>query len=581
MINKNRYFFRLFLSYVVVILVLTVTLLLVSFRIIRKNYIDTLTSNLVHLNYTIEENLGDIRTRRDYSQLDSLIKDLGRRISTRITIVDPAGVVVADSENDPLNMENHGDREEIQAAYDRTVGRSIRFSTTMKKKMLYVATPIIAGDRVIAVARTSLYLSNVEDLLNTLRFRIIYITAVLIIMVLVGVLIYSNNMYRPVRELVDAAAKISQSDFNIRVKIHHKSVFRYLANAFNLMTETLQRSFAEISLQRDQLRTIIAAVPSDLFVIDQSGKIILTNQPGDSPEEPMNVDKQNYRKVFQDRVLQKFIEDAIKSGRDLNTEITLGQKTYLGSVCKIGASQNTLLILHEITDIKNLQLYKKDFIANVSHELRTPLTAIKGFVETLQKDFSEDHRRYLDIIGRHTDRLINIVNDLLLLNEIEETAQLEIEEIEPMKIRDDLTKLFEDKLKQKRLHLLWEIPTDIPPLPADRFKLEQVFINLLDNAIKYTESGEIRVNFQADNADMMITVEDTGIGIPADQLSRIFERFYTVDKSHSRRLGGTGLGLSIAKHIVLLHNGSITVASERHKGTKFTIWLPLIRSDDR
>lgn len=578
MINKKRYFFTLFLSYVIVILVLTATLLAVSFGIIRKNYIDTLTSNLVHLNYTIEQSINVSGTVSDYSRLDGFIKELGHRINTRITMIDPEGVVLADSENDPKEMENHGDREEIRAAYNRKVGRNIRFSTTMKKKMLYVATPIIAGDRVIAVARTSLYLSDVENLLSTLRFRIFYITALLLIMVLIGVLIYSNKMYRPVRELVAAAEKISRNDFNVRVKIEPKSVFRYLAIAFNLMTETLQKTFAEISLQRDQLQTIIAAVPSDLYVIERNGQVILTNQKNDLPVGQPDAGDRHYRKVFQDRALQKFIDDAIKSGAELNEEIMLGQKTCLCSISRIGTTENTLLILHDITDIKNLQLYKKDFIANVSHELRTPLTAIKGFVETLQEDFTSTNKRYLDIINRHTDRLINIVNDLLILNEIEDTTQLEIEEIEPVKIRADLTKLFEDKLKQKGLRLFWEIPAEIPNLSADRFKLEQVFINLLDNAIKYTESGEIRVVFQQDGAEMVIEIEDTGIGIPADQLSRVFERFYTVDKSHSRRLGGTGLGLSIAKHIVLLHNGSINIASERHRGTKFTIRLPLKRS---
>lgn len=574
MINKNRYFIKLFGSYVIVILILSVLLLLISFRKVEDHYIDTLTNDLVHLNYAIEGQVQKFYCKSQYAELDNYVKELGKRISTRITVIDTGGNVLADSEKDPALMENHGHRGEIRDAYNGAVGRFIRFSATMKKTMLYVATPIKVNNEIVAVVRTSLYLSDVEELLQTVLIRIINITFILIIVVLIGVLIYSNTMYRPVKELVEASNKISQGDFNVRVKINRKSVFSYLADAFNLMTAKLKDSFSEISLQRDQLRAIISAVPSGLFVIDKDGKILLYNQSSSILSGKNEISNKYFWEVIDDKQFVNLIRKTKKTSRDTTEEITINEKTYLCSISQIPANEETVLILHDITDLKNLQIYKKDFVANVSHELRTPLTAIKGFVETLQDEFTADSKRYLDIIDRHTDRLINIVNDLLLLNEIEDTTRLEIEKIEPKRIRDDLSKLFEEKLKNKNLKIIWDIPESISAFVADPFKLEQVFINLLDNAIKYTETGHIKVRFYQEGADILIDIEDTGIGIPEEQQPRIFERFYTVDKSRSRRLGGTGLGLSIAKHIVLLHNGSITVSSRPGKGTTFTIRLP-------
>ena len=233
--------------------------------------------------------------------------------------------------------------------------------------------------------------------------------------------------------------------------------------------------------------------------------------------------------------------------------------------------------LYDITTIKNLEKTKKDFVSNVSHELRTPLTAIKGFVETLQDTNSDDkNKHYLNIISRHTDRVIRIVNDLLLLSKLEGApGNLELEKVNLKNLIENILKIFEQSLKEKKLALKFNASNSLPIINADPFKLEQVFINLIDNAIKYTERGEIAISLNSYNETVTIEIQDTGICIPQEHLSRIFERFYVVDSSRSRKLGGTGLGLSIVKHIVLLHNGKIDVKNIPGVGTNFVVSLPV------
>jgi two-component system phosphate regulon sensor histidine kinase PhoR len=257
-----------------------------------------------------------------------------------------------------------------------------------------------------------------------------------------------------------------------------------------------------------------------------------------------------------------------------NIEIRYSDNYY---ACNFTPVNNDLIvvIMHDISELKRIEKMKRDFVSNVSHELRTPLTAIKGFLETLEDRADEKSRSFLEIIKRNTERLINIVNDLLLLSELEERGvKPMVEEVNLRELLDKLSKLFQKQLQEKSLYLKINIKDEASVIMADPFQLEQLFINLVDNAIKYTEKGGVTIDISRDDGNIKIEIEDTGIGIPEEHLPRIFERFYVVDKSRSRRSGGTGLGLSIVKHIVLLHNGSISVKSKPQQGTRFTIILP-------
>jgi len=245
------------------------------------------------------------------------------------------------------------------------------------------------------------------------------------------------------------------------------------------------------------------------------------------------------------------------------------------SVTPLKGGEEIVSIFHDMTEMKDIEKIKRDFVINVSHELRTPLTAIKGYTETLRKEVDTGPaKKYLEIVERNTNRLINIVNDLLLFSSLEEKPTLELEEIELSGFLGNVIKIFDQKLKDKRLPLAVDVKENIPTIKADAFKLEQMLVNLLDNAIKYTDHGEIAISASVRENRVQIQVRDTGIGIPKENIPRVFERFYVVDKSRSRKSGGTGLGLSIVKHIVLLHKGTINIESTLGSGTSVTVTLP-------
>jgi two-component system phosphate regulon sensor histidine kinase PhoR len=263
----------------------------------------------------------------------------------------------------------------------------------------------------------------------------------------------------------------------------------------------------------------------------------------------------------------------------VRSEIEISGRTYLASLAPLPDSGGTVVSFHDLSESKHLERQKKDFVANVSHELRTPLTAIKGYAETLAEGATGDLRKYLDVILRHADRLIDLTKDLLSLSELEaRNGALLREAIDWPELLAGIRVLFEKKLLEKTLKLSIEIEEGLErtAFMGDRFRLEQMLINLLDNALKYTDSGGITIRVAVAANRLIIACEDSGAGIASEHLPRIFERFYVIDKARSRQSGGTGLGLAIVKHIVNLHGGEITVESVPGQGSVFTISLPIV-----
>ena len=299
--------------------------------------------------------------------------------------------------------------------------------------------------------------------------------------------------------------------------------------------------------------------------------------------------QKTYWEVFRNREVVKLIEGVLEDWKPDTKEIFNlypEERYYLASVIPLDSPEKELIVvIFDITEFKRLENIKADFIANVSHELRTPLTAIKGYTETLEEEAFEnpqDQKHFLRIIKRHTDRLINIVSDLLVLSEVEgrdalseENENGDFEDININEVIKSSIEALKSKANEKELKVSFETSEPANIIRANRFLLEQMFINLIDNAVKYNyERGEIGIEVSSRDSNLRIEISDTGIGIPKDSLPRIFERFYRVDKTRSRKMGGTGLGLSIVKHIVIIHTGKIDVQSEEGKGSKFIITLP-------
>lgn len=470
---KRPFFLKLFISYCVMIIALTCLILFASFELLKRYTIENSAASLVNTAWAVANQLTPLLEQQNNTQINTITKDLGRKLSTRITVISPMGEVIADSENDPHKMDNHLSRPEIVAALKKTTGSSYRFSQTMKENRLYTAVVSKnAQGKVMGIIRLSLQIKSVQDQIQKLAFHILKIDTVILLFSLCVALIISRRLTHPLHELVNATRRLAKQDFDTKIKLHSQDEYTELAESFNDMMAQLKQSFQTLAQQKEELDGIIA--------------------------------------------------------------------------------------------------FKKDFVSNISHELRTPLTAINGFIETLEELTDTDAKHYLDIIKNNTARLTTIVEDLLTISELEsKLSTLDLEPINVAEMIQNILPLFENRLQSKGLTLKKELaPVTIM---GDRFRLEQALINLIDNAIKYTDNGTITITaYQAENT-VVIEVADTGHGISENHLPRIFERFYVVDKSRSRKLGGTGLGLSIVKHIVLLHHGEINVQSIPQQGTRFSL----------
>ena len=576
---KKSLFAKAFISYLLIIITLSALIVFFSFRAIKESYLASLTQDLTNLCITLETKVTALVAEKQYQELDVFVKDLGKHIKTRITVIDPTGIVLADSEKNPQKMEKHNLRTEIIQALQGAVGKSVRFSTTVKEEMLYVALPIEQHGTRLGVLRVSLFIKDVDKLLNKLQESILSSAILISIISLLISLFIAYNLTKPIRELTAASHRVAAGDFNAKVFLKTNDDFRELGDSFNYMTDKLSSFFAELSSRKEELNSIISSIQEGLLVLDRKGFIVLSNESIRKIVSDVQFDGKHYWEVIREPQFNALVNSLSSEKKSHATEVVISGQTFLCSATSLGAQEKTVVMFHDITEVKRLEKIKKDFVVNVSHELRTPLTSIKGFVETLEEEIDEKNREYVKIIKRNTERLTNIVQDLLLLSELEEKgAVLHLEACDLKSMLEHIRKIFEHRLIEKGLTLKIEAQQDLPAIAADVFKVEQVFINLIDNAIKYTEKGGITITLVHRDACIQIEVQDTGIGIPPEHLTRIFERFYVVDASRSRQLGGTGLGLSIVKHIVLLHNGSINVTSSPGKGTTFTIVLPLIAS---
>jgi two-component system phosphate regulon sensor histidine kinase PhoR len=368
---------------------------------------------------------------------------------------------------------------------------------------------------------------------------------------------------------------VAAGDFSTRIFVRNRDELGELARSFNLMTARIETLFTELSRQKEELNSIISSIDECILALDAEGRVLFSNQSLRDLVNNQDVEGKFFWEAVRKEPFIELVKRSQANHQDHSLEIDFDGKTYLCQCVYLESRREMVVTFYDLTRIKNVEQIKKDFVDNVSHELRTPLAAIKGYVETMEDGVDGENRHYLEIIKRNTDRLVNIVQDLLVLSELEEREiALQKEEVEIRPLLENVLMIFKDAAQKKRLSLELEAGEKLPRIMGDPFKLEQMFINLVDNAVKYTETGEVRVTAKEDGDSLLIEVRDTGIGIPEKQRSRIFERFYVVDKSRSKSVGGTGLGLSIVKHIAQLHDAEISAQSTDGEGTTFSIRFP-------
>ena len=574
--KKPFIFFKLFATYLTIVVILSALILFFSFGTIRKFYISRLTSHLENLAVALSLSLTPLIEENRHLEIGETIKKLRPQVKTRITVLDSQGQVLTDSDRDLKNRVSYSTYPEIALALNGKTGIALRIDDLEEEEMLHVAFPVKKEGEVIGVIRMSLPLSEINTLFQQVKKVILYSLLFIVIVILSGTIFLSQSLSTPVRQLINVSRRIASGDFSVRIFFKNKGELKELADSFNSMSERLKSTFGELSKREEELKGIISNLQDGILLIDEKGKITLFNESLKKMLKKANIKGKFYWELVREPTFNELMRK-VQKDKVVCQEITFEERIFSCTLTMLPSGREVLVVFRDITEQKNIEKLKKDFILNVSHELRTPLTAIRGFVETLEEEVDEKAKYYLQIIKRHTDRLINIIRDLLFLSEIEEEKKLQMEKVDLGKMMEKIVPLFKPRLTSKNLSLTLEVDSHLPLIKGDPFKLEQVFINLLDNAVKYTERGGITVNIKKiENEDKIcIKIQDTGIGIPGEHLSRIFERFYVVDKSRSRSSGGTGLGLSIVKHIVLMHNGSINVKSVVGSGTTFTIFLPI------
>jgi two-component system phosphate regulon sensor histidine kinase PhoR len=404
----------------------------------------------------------------------------------------------------------------------------------------------------------------------------------------------ARSLTRPVLEVVQKAIQFVSNTFDRKVQVNLTDEMGSLSKLIGEMGIQFRNQIEEISKEKDYLQTILKGMVEGVLVVDGRGRILMVN---DALRRLLSLSKDVSDKmpleIIRNAELEGAIRKAIQDGENIALELDLnksGEKTIEVNVVSILPSgrrmdedgegiRGAIAVFHDITRMKQLEKIRQDFVANVSHELRTPLTTIKGYAETLlEGGLKEDQAfQFVQVIKRHTDRLAKIVEDLLMLSRIEtKEFQLKMEATPLQDFVNDIIDFVKEPAERKKISLSRnEIPSSLAVL-ADRSHLEQILINLLDNAIKYTpEGGRVIVSaVEKDSKDIQFSVEDNGIGIPKEDLSRIFERFYRVDKGRSKELGGTGLGLSIVKHLIQAHGGRVWVESQMGKGSTFYFTLP-------
>ena len=399
------------------------------------------------------------------------------------------------------------------------------------------------------------------------------ISVITIIALLISIF-YSYYIIKPVERLNEQIKKIADGDFS-ELKFLANHEYSHLFNNLDNISKKLQKYEDKLSKQKEGFYAIIESIKEAIWIQDEKGLIKTYNTSFADLVQQDDIKNQYFWNVIRNKEIYDIVDRNFKKPDSRTEEIKSDSRHFLFSTSYSNFSKETVFILYDITEFRQLETIKKDFVLSVSHELRTPLTSIKGYLETFETNLDDEHKNYLEIIKRNTDRLIHIVNDLLTLSRLEHDRSLEKENIVIDSFLENILKIFSHRIHTKGLELKFEHNSQITLMQADRFKLEQVFINLIDNAVKYTDEGEIEISIDDDETNLIFKISDCGNGIADEHLPRLFERFYVVDKSRSRRMGGTGLGLSIAKHIVNLHNGTIEVESEIGKGTTFIISLPI------
>lgn len=588
--RSTRLLWRLYPTYLAITLIALLAITLYATHALKQFHIARVKSGLASRAYLIRDEMVRLAEAGGFEEIQRLCQRLGAQASTRITVVLPSGQVIGDSREQPGQMDNCVDQPEIMEALAGSVGDATRFSPMLGQDMAYVAVPMTRQSDVLGVVRTGVALTSVQDELAKIYLRITLGALIVAILSAAVAMVVARRISRPLERIREGAERFAEGDLTHRLTGSSTQELDSLAETMNQMAAELNQRINSAVRQRNEREAILTSMVEGVLAVDTESRVLNMNR---SAADLLDVDaERSLGRALEETVrstqLQRLATNVLALQESMSDEFVLfvDRERFLhvqGAVLRDaeGTLIGAVLVLYDVTEIKRLENVRRDFVANVSHELKTPITSIKGYVETLldgAMDDPEDAQRFLRIVANQSDRINAIINDLLALSRVEQKAERADILLEEHAIRPVLQAAIEDSMAKAKscevdvkLDCNEELRANInPPL------LQQAVANLIDNACKYSPTGAtVWVEGEQNHDEVVIRVRDQGCGIEEHYLPRLFERFYRVDKSRSRKLGGTGLGLAIVKHISQAHHGHVNVTSVPDQGSTFWICLPL------
>jgi two-component system, OmpR family, phosphate regulon sensor histidine kinase PhoR len=527
-----------------------------------------------------------------------LLARMSRPIGARATLLDGTGRVIGDSESPVEGLDRPGEPTRAPEVADALAGRpggAVRPSATPGADVVYAALPLVEDGRVIGVLRLALPRTPSTASETSTRGAMLA-GGLLVLVVAFGIGIFvARRVTRPVLEMQSIARQMSEGDFAVRAAARSPDEIGVLGRSLNVMAARLREKIQDLAQEQAKVTAILDAMVEGVIAVDGHDHVLLMNERARAMFGlgPDRGERRLFLEVIRNADLHELLRESRKGEEGAVVRRELALTTPASLVLQahavpvgLGEGMGVVMVLHDITTLRHLEQVRTEFVANVSHELRTPLTAIHGYLETLlggALDEPEHARRFLEIVFRHTERLGRLLNDLTDLSNIElGRVALHLESVPLEDVVEPTLAIIRAKAEAGGVAVESALPPGLPAVHADRDRLAQVLINLVDNAVKYTPAGgRVEVSAAAPAPGIVeVAVADTGIGIPRADLPRITERFYRVDKARSRELGGTGLGLAIVKHLVLAHGGELSIESEMGRGTAVRFTLPAVGTDD-
>ncbi len=577
---------RIAVPYVILIAITLLAVGVYLSTLIRRTLTDHIQSELTSQARLVSDVLAPSMEPAavDPNQFDALARHWASVLNARVTIIALDGTVLGDSEEDRAQMDNQLNRPEVGQAQQLGTGNSVRFEQTAGDEMMYVAAAISRDGSQAGFVRMGLPLQAVTANINQIQRTLLVATLIAVVLALFLAAWVASRTTRPLSELTHTAKKISSGDFSERIVPVTQDEVGQLTNAFNQMAIQLHDQIGVLETERSKTAAVLQEMTDGVVIVDENGTVQLLNPAALNMFAVAESEAigRSLVEVLRHHQLVDLWQRCLETGDPQVSTLEIPIKgLYLQSVATPLGKElpgSTLLLFQNLTRVRRLETIRRDFISNISHELRTPLASLKALTETLQESALDDPpaaRRFLDRMETEVDALSLMVSELLELSRIESgRVPLQLKPENPADILSESVDRLKLQAERAGLQLSIDCPNHLPMVLADMTRLEQVIVNLLHNAIKFTPAGgSITVSAHLDDSDVQFNVTDTGIGIPAADLPRIFERFYKTDRARSS--GGTGLGLAIARHLVEAHGGKIWAVSEEGKGSSFSFIIPL------